>query len=389
LTGITKTSRQAVYRHKRLLAPLAILALFALGAIIAVIAEPPRTPVEPDFVVRDEPVADLLSWVPATDLTRRAFAVWTPDSGLVTPLAPSETARLQDQIGMKPEPHTLGHTLAWWTKFGWEAGQVTGWATAGSGSDFSVLTGEFDIALIKVRLAAAGYVQDSYRGVDIYTVATNEPKAVVVAGDSHAAASAIAILDGRILTARDRSMVSAAIDAARDGRGSLLDDPSVSRALATLSPVSAIVAVAVADLAAQCNPAASGVNMEDTASLNPVIVAYGRNGTGGERRTTVAVVYPDEGSAANASPAFETGWFQGFANAGGAGASIATFGTLTVVSRTGPILTAELVDGRDDGWVRAGIRFAIPVCEAVLALAPPPVATWLASPVVEPATPVP
>ena len=44
---------------------------------------------------------------------------------------------------------------------------------------------------------------------------------------------------------------------------------------------------------------------------------------------------------------------------------------------------AELVDGRDNGWVRSGVRFLIGICEQAATLVPagnPPRATPVASP---------
>jgi hypothetical protein len=93
-----------------------------------------------------------------------------------------------------------------------------------------------------------------------------------------------------------------------------------------------------------------------------------------------------EAEATVASPAYEAGWLTGAANAGGTGADISAYGPVTTVTRTGPTLVAELLDGREDGCVRASIRFASPVCEAAAGALPtstPPAAPaagdWRAS----------
>ena len=60
--------------------------------------------------------------------------------------------------------------------------------------------------------------------------------------------------------------------------------------------------------------------------------------------------------------------------AGNSGAPIANFATVSNVSQTENLLIAELIDGREDGWTRAAIRFAQPVCEAVIESLPDAIA---------------
>lgn len=343
------------------------LVLVVVAIVAAIMARSEENPA-PVFVVRSGPVADLLGWLPADDEARRAFAVWTADTGLATPIPGTAAIGLQQQLAMEPSPLTLGHSPAWRDTFGWELSQVTGWATAGLNGDLSVLIGNFDRDIITSRLRQAGYDRQTHRGVGFFVQDEVATPTITLNGDSVSAANVVAMIDGKLITSSSRERVTAAIDVAIAGAGSLIDDDTISGMVAIMAPLSALVAVDLADLAAACEQQLPGDSDSDSAKKNYVIVGYGRLGAGGERRTLIAISYPDESTAIDAAPEYERGWVDGFANAGGTGGSIATYGKLTVVSRTSSVLIAELVEGRDDGWVRAGIRYAIPVCEAAMAL---------------------
>ena len=181
---------------------------------------------------------------------------------------------------------------------------------------------------------------------------------------------AIALLDGRIVTAGSLAQLHHALDVALDGKGSLAQNPAVSSALASLKPISALDAVDQTSLAADCDLNTIAPSSAPAGRDNYTLVAYGRLGSGGDRRTMVAVSYPDESAAGAELTTFADGWTNGYVNARGTGASIDSYGTLNDVSQSGNLLVAELIDGRDDGWVRSGIRFALPACEAAMAIAP-------------------
>ena len=315
---------------------------------------------EPKIDPRDAPTADLLAWIPADVLTRRAFAVWTPDpgdaaSGAALPLD------LIDRLGFTPQPAGLGRDRTWSETYGWSAGLVTSWAAAGPNGEMAVLAGAFDLELIGGKLDALGYVRGSHRGARLWSV--DEP--------SDAAPRAVAFLNDRIILADTPERARAAIDAARDGDGSLADDPTIARMLDAMAPLSALVAVSQAEHAVRCLTDAGEASSEAAGAEHYVMVGYGRAGDPSIRRTLVATSYPDESTATVARAPYETGWLDGFASVGGAGGSIDAFGRFIVVLQEGNVLVAELIEGRDDGWARAGVRFAIPVCEAALALAPP------------------
>ncbi|MCC6793159.1 MAG: hypothetical protein IT336_15860, partial [Thermomicrobiales bacterium] len=312
-----------------------------------------------------DPVLGLLAWIPATATTNGMFAVWTPDRGLATPAAAGEAFDVAARLSLQPEIEVVGSSSSFGQRYGWGAGQVSGWAVAGAGSELTVLTGAFDLTTIADRLEASGYTRSGYRGADLFML-----------GDVTDVLNAIAWLDGRLLISRSEALVRAAIDTVVDGEASLADEPAIAGTVRTLAPLNALVAVDLARHAAGCLPG-------EVATAQPlageyVMVGYGRSGPGGERRTLIATTFADEATASVALPGYEDGWFAGYANAGGLGGRIEDFGTLTVVTQSDRALVAELVDGRDDGWVRAGIRYAIPVCEAAVAVAEP------ASPVAAP-----
>lgn len=343
-------------RHRRLIAVSvagAILALVVLGLVLRLNKDDDP----PEIESRQDPVADLLVWIPADEVTRAAFSVWTPDTGLVTPVPATESFALADRLSLDPAPRVLGRSTEWIGRYGWSASQVTAWAVAGIDSELTVLDGQFDRNAIDERLRLVGYTRAEYGGADLY-----------IGGESSNEMSAIAIRDGRLIVSSSDVLVRLAIDVAITGEGSLADDPTIAMTLRSMAPLSALTAVDQARHAALCAPDLVAANQ--SLSGNYVAVGYGRLGVGQERRTLIATTFVDEAAATAALLDYESGWISGFANAGGMGGSVDAFGELTVVSRTANLLMAEMVKGRDDGWVRSGIRFAIPVCEAALAIAP-------------------
>jgi len=213
--------------------------------------------------------------------------------------------------------------------------------------------------LIIERLNVLGFDRSEYRGAQLWV--PPEPTS----------GSAFALLNGRVINAKEGDQVRAAIDTAVDGKGSLADDPEIAGMLGAMSPLSAVTAVSLADHAAACYPAAVAPAGDGPGLHNYVAVGYGRAGEPSQRRTLIVTTFPDDTAATAGLAAYEAGWLQGFANAGGAGGSIDTFGRLNYVTQSANRLVVEIVEGRDDGWVRSGVRYAIPVCEAALAMAPP------------------
>lgn len=91
---------------------------------------------------------------------------------------------------------------------------------------------------------------------------------------------------------------------------------------------------------------------------------------GGADGTPVATSYADSAAAGKALDTYTAGWEGGIVITTQAGVEIGDLGSVNAVGQTDEWLIAELVDGREDGWVRAGVRFANPVCEAAATALP-------------------
>jgi hypothetical protein len=314
----------------------------------------------------------VLGWIPATDETRRAFAVWTEDpGGDGTPVTMTAADPLVRRLALTPVPYTLGTSREWPDRFGYGAQAVTRWATAGNGATIAVLGGDFDPATVERRLTDAGYQASPYHGVAVYVLDDLATPSRSIDGDAVSAANVVAVFGDRLITAVSPATVRDAIDAAQGRVPSLADEPAVAAIVRTLAPISGLVAVDAADHAIDCGHGGQWTHRDlERPSGRYVVVAYGRLGDGGERRTLVATSYGDEAAAGAALDRQTAGWESGVVSAAGAGAEIAVYGRVSAVGQTGNLVVAELVEGREDGWVRAGIRFATPVCEAVATALP-------------------
>jgi hypothetical protein len=353
------------------LAAVAILVAAAAVAVGLTHRDPEPAPVP---VQRADVVLDLLGWIPATDETRRAFAVWSedPGEGPGTPIAITAVDPLFDRLALTPLPFTLGRSADWPNRFGYTARDVTRWATAGTASSIVVLGGDFDVPMIERKLKDAGYRTSTYHGVMLYVLHDVATPSGTLDGDAVAAANAVALFADRVITSASPATVRDAIDAAQGRIPSLADEPAVAAIGRTLAPISGLVAVDAADHAIDCGAGGSWTHGNlGQPSGRYVVVGYGRLGIGGERRTLVATNFTDRAAADAALASFTDGWESGTASSGETGADIAVYGRVSAVSETDRLLVAELVDGREEGWVRAGIRFAIPVCEAAVRALPP------------------
>jgi hypothetical protein len=356
----------AIARRRWLVASAVAGALLAV-ALAAIVVWQIRK--DNDIPSRDSALGDLLAWIPADDAAAASFAAWTPDPGRSSELTALDALPTYTKLGVDPLPAALGTDLDWPDRYGWSAGDVTGWAAAGDG-ELGVLSGDFPFDEIAGRLAAAGYHQASYRGLRLFVAANDATPADPSANGVIPGVGAIALFRGRIVTARSSAQLHRAIDVAKAGSGSLADNDAVSQALAKISSLSLLTGTTQSLLAAACDVDAVAGSTGAAGRTNYALVGYGRTGKGGARRTVVAVSYPSADAAAANLAAVRDGWNGGFVNARGAGASISTYGEVSGVSQSGRLLVAELVNGRDDDWVRTGIRYALPVCEAAMALAP-------------------
>jgi predicted DNA-binding WGR domain protein len=324
---------------------IVVSALFVVVAAIGVYAFLWDRDQNPKVIVREDPIADLLGWIPATDETRTSFAVWTPDSGLNPAGTPTDTATGRN-TDLTLEPNLLGSRSPAQKRGAVEYREITSWVSAGGANPIVVMTANSWPIFID-----GPDDSDSYRGVLIYP--PNDDQHIEVA---------TAFLDDRIIIANTVDQVKAAIDAATGKRESLAEDEAIASLLQTVAPSNALMLKDAAKHSVAC---AQG----DESTVNPsgqyVAIAYGRIGEGGQPRTLVSTSFESEAAAAAAEAAYELGWQDGYVLAGNSGAPIANFATVNHVSQSGNLLIAELIDGREDGWTRAAIRFAQPVCEAV------------------------
>ena len=320
-------------------------ALFVLGVAFAVLMFLRERDQNPSIIVHEDPVADLLGWLPATEETRTNFAVWTPD-GDFPPLTAGGDLYHGEDLALEPFPTPLKRSPKWSNT------AVTGWAAAGARNKVIVLNGGFD----RIMFDLVGYERASYRGATIYANTKDD-----------GAEEVFAVLERHVILENSEELVKAAIDTATGKRSSLAEDETVRSLLQTVAPSNALMVKDAAKHAVSC---AQG----DETTVDPngrfVAIAYGRVGEGGNPRTLVATSFDSEEEAASAEAAYELGWQDGYVLAGNSGAPIANFARVNHVSQSGNLLIAELVEGREDGWTRAAIRFATPVCEAVSASIP-------------------
>jgi hypothetical protein len=352
---------------------LAIAAAIAIAAVVGLVPRPAPNPIR-----SADPVVDLLGWLPVTEQTRRAFAVWTDeaDQAGAPPTAPAIGADQAGQVlDIEPLPLTLGLSRDWPARFGWRADEVTAWAVGGRGAEqIAILDGRFDESAVRRRLTEAGYRESSYLGARLLETTPSATPGPIVGGDAVAAATAVALLDGRLITAPSAGLVRQAIEAATGGRPSLASDAQVSSLLRTLDPLSGLMVIDAADQAVACAVGRPPGN-EVMPRGQPLAVAFGHLGDGGARRTLLAITLPDDAKAAPIAAAaaeeFANGWLDGRVAGGALVSPLANFARLSNVSQSGPLVVAEFVEGRAGGWAPAAIRFAGPVCAATTDLASP------------------
>ncbi|MDQ2683607.1 MAG: hypothetical protein M3Y37_08780, partial [Chloroflexota bacterium] len=320
------------------------------------------------------PVTDLLGWIPATDETRRSFAVW---SGI--PADPVPTTRATNRLALEPVPLALGQSEEWQRITGISATGVTGWA---SFANVTVLAGSFDLARISSSLDAAAYSRSASRGVAVWTAPEDVPQPRIVAGDDLRALAVIAVLDRWVVIGANQTAVETAIAAAADAIPSLADDPDIQRLV--IPGTAGMMVADQRDMAVRCGVAGEWQTTDFAeASGRLVIVRYVRAAGELPLITSVHVQFGDEFDALAGLTELEQQWVTGFVNERGVGAEVADFGTTRAVYSDGAWVVAELTDGRDNGWVRSGVRFLVGICEQAATLVPggdPPRATPVASP---------
>jgi hypothetical protein len=320
-----------------------------------------------DHPRRDPAIPDLLQWIPAIDDLRFALAMWlASDTNSPTESIPGNAAVVR-RLALLPMPRTLGRSPGWRERFGYGARDVLSWVAAGPNAELAVLTGTFDRAAIEHALLASGYHKRRHRGVALFIHDGPATPAPVIEGDSVTAAQAVAVLPGLLLTSARPELVQYAIEAGQGVIPSLATDWNIVTISRTLAPYHGLMIRDATLHVRECGLAPASAE-PFRPSGRYIAIALGDNGSSATRRTFVANVFlsPDEARAIQSS--YINAWFSDLPLV--EGSSLAAFGHLTTVARTGSVLVAEFVNGRDDGWVRSGIRFAYPVCAAA-ATSPP------------------
>ncbi len=343
-----------------------IFALMVAWQIVAMLS-PVGQSSHTDQLRLDPAIPDLLQWIPAIDDMRIALALWLPsDASSLAESVPGTTAIVR-RLALLPMPRTLGRSPGWREHFGYGARDVRAWAAAGPNAELAVLTGTFDRAAIERTLLASGYHKRRHRGVALFVYDGPATLAPVIEGDSVAAAQAIAVLPGFLLTSSRPELVQHAIEAGQGVIPSLATDREIVTISRTLAPYHGLMIRDATLHARECGLApASAEPFRPTGRY--IAIAYGDNGSSATRRTFVANAFLSPDEAIAIQPPYTNAWFADLPLV--QGSSLAAFGRLTTVARTGSVLIAEFINGRDDGWVRSGIRFAYPVCAAAATSAP-------------------
>ena len=335
---------------------------FALGAL-AIFSSQDETP---NFAPteRESQIADLLQWIPATDQTERGYAVWVS-----LPEAPLGVADAINRLSIVPVPLALGRSVEFQQTTGISASQVTGWAAAHE-AGVSVLAGQFDRQAVSVTLEGGGYEEDVYRGVSIWMAPDQRDSSLIVQGDDLRALNVVALAEDRLLVAHTRLAAEQALDAA-SGRVDNLADRADPRELPGVGELAGFMVVDQRDLAVDCGVAGQWRKTDFSDSSDRTVgIVYRLDPDDRAPVTTVWTDLGDEVVAEAGLFTFDDGWRHGFVNQIGLGGPVSALATIQAVRRSGTLVVADLVQGRDNGWVRSGVRYLVDICEQSSAVVP-------------------
>ncbi len=314
-------------------------------------AEPPPGPM----------ILDVLRWVPVTDETRLALAMWLThgtDGAQAEILA---SATIVQRLALLPSPRALGRLIGWRDRFGYSFHDVASWVAVGPNAELAILSGTFDQAAIERALRKAGYRRARYLGVTMFVHSPTATPTPILNGDSIGLANAIALQPNLLLISASPNLVKLAIEAGRGQRESLATDPFFQDVFQTLAPFHGLMVRDAKLHALEC-----GLLPTESDRLAPsgryIALAYRDASSPQSRRTLVANVFLSQDEATTIRSRYVRAWYVDEPLV--EGSSLAVFGRLVTVLQSGPVVLAELADGRDDGWIRSGIRFAFPVCTA-------------------------
>ena len=313
---------------------------------------------------RDNPLLDLLGWLPANQDTLREYAVWVaqPDAPIALPGAISDLA-------LEPSPLALGRSTEWQHITGISASQVTGWASTGN-HGATILVGTMSRFDMEAHLTAAGYERRSFRHVDIWYAPNPLAASRIVQGDDLQSLNVIAMAEGHVVFGATEASVRASLEASESDSSSIANEPVVTQLALTTSD-SGLMVVDQRDFAIACGVGGQWQTTDfDRPSGRTIAVVYGNDPATGAPVTTVWMQFADDLSAMAALPDLQAEWTSGFVNQRGFGGSISDIATVNSVYQVESYVVAELIAGRDNGWTRAGVRFLIGMCESASTLVP-------------------
>jgi hypothetical protein len=342
---------------------LFLVAIAAAIVVVAVASILPDDGKSPSISPNENALLDVLGWIPATDESLRAYAAWT--SSDTAPIA------LSDAVGdliVNPRPLALGISTDWQRITGISASDVESWATS-PGAGVTVLKGPFEFGDFQVALDEMGYTREDHHGIPVWIAPNPIQTPSVISGDDLRSLNAVAVAADRIVLGLSADAVARALDAAVGDASSIADDQVAHVAASTGSNVG-IMVIDMRDLAVSCG-VSNGWQVADFqgASGRSVAITYGYDAAGAPR-TSVWTQFANNDQATVNLDRMATDWTQGYLNQLGVGESVATFATVTSVSQSGPFIVADLANGRENGWVRSGIRYLIAICEQSATLMP-------------------
>jgi hypothetical protein len=348
------------WRGRRLTPALAIIGLVLVISLILINRS---SDAGFDPAVRANPVVDLMGWLPATDLSRRAYAAWVEQPG-----APLDLTSAIDRLAIAPAPLALGRSSEWQRATGISASQVTGWASA-PGAGVTVLKGTFHATEIQSRLDQAGYRSTTYRSVPVWLSPDPVTSGRIIEGDDLRAANAIAVYQDRVVLGWDESSVHRALDAASGVSTSLATESAIDTADIT-TDLSGIMVVDQRDLAIECGVGGGWLKSDFTGPSGRTVAVLYHVDEVGSPVTSIWASYDDSETAAALLPILEANWRSGYANQIGLGGRVSDYATVQSLRQIDDWVVADLTAGRDNGWVRSGIRHLVAICEQASPLIP-------------------
>jgi hypothetical protein len=359
--------------------PLTALFLFALAFALGLLAvlESDEQAIDVNRLRGADPIEDLLLWIPANNETERGYAAW-----VALPEASLGLTEAIDQLAIVPGPLALGRSGEFQRATGISASQVTGWASAW-GAGVSVLTGQFDQEELEAWLGDSGYEEVAWRGISIWTAASPVKAPRTIEGDDLRAMNVVVPMAGRVLIAMSRPAAELAIKAAA-GEVESLAGRFEQHEWLDAEQVVGVMVVDQRDLAVECGVSGLWRKSDfDEPSGRTTGIAYRLSPADALPVTSVWIDVGDEVVAEARLFDFEAGWREGFINQLGLGSPVSALAVVSGVRQAETFIVADLVQGRDNGWVRSGVRYLVDICEqasTLIPVTPPDRATPIASP---------